>query len=312
MIRPFPKRPKPPTWRNQMTVCIAALCEQSQDNREQRIVVCYDWNSEHEMAGSETADKLRVLPRGWIALMADTLSRCEELVARYETHLREMKGLVDDNHLFEEMKKPAHAQKAALANDYMMQTLGVSYADLVSPDKNFPEEIVSKRLEEVAQIKLRAALIVAGFVATQQADIPQRETNPYVFVVDDQNHEDVVRVEENWGVVGTGSYVAIPALHQREQDNDTDLMETIYNLYEAKRLAEVVPGVGESTSIAVMYPDGTLKSWTEPLLNRCKWIFDRIGPKFDIPEKKAKEYFAFKDEFLEPYDIEEKPEGNVL
>lgn len=300
-----------------MTVCIAALCQQSEesrDSKDQRIVLCYDWKSESDLAGSETADKLRLLPRGWVALMADTLSRCEELVAHYETHIRDMKELVDDRHLFEEMKKPAHRQKEALANDYIRQTLGVSYADLVSPDKNFPEEIVSKRLEEVARIKLRAALIAAGFVATQQGDNPEKETNPYIFVVDDQSdHEDVIRVEENWAAIGTGSYVAIPALHQREQDNGTGLMATIYNLYEAKRLAEVVPGVGDATSLAVMYPDGRVMEWTTELFDRCKWLFERLGPKLRITGKKAKEYFEFKEkEFLEPYDTEIKPEGNVL
>lgn len=63
-------------------------------------------------------------------------------------------------------------------------------------------------------------------------------------------------------------------------------METIYSLYEAKRLAQVVPGVGEATSIDVMYPDGKLMSWTEALDDRCRWLFDRIGPKLEINEKK--------------------------
>jgi len=34
------------------------------------------------------------------------------------------------------------------------------------------------------------------------------------------DHEDVVRTEENVAAKGTGSYVAIPALHQREYDED--------------------------------------------------------------------------------------------
>ena len=200
--------------------------------------------------------------------------------------------------------------KEILANEYLWQTLGVSYADLVSPDKKFPEEVVTKRLEEVAKIRLQAALIVAGFISTQQADSLERETNPYLFVVDDQSdHENVVRVEENFAAIGTGSYVAIPSLHQRQHDEEKSLMETIYNLYEAKRLAEVVPGVGDATSVQVMYPDGTIMTWSTTLFERCKWLFDRIGPKLFISPKKSDEYFELKEGYLEPFDDDEKSES---
>ncbi len=122
------------------------------ENDEQRIVVCSDWKSETDWGGSETADKFRYLPKGGVALMADQHNRCEELIAYYEVHLRDLSGVNDDLELFNEMKKPAHKHKEALANDYLRQTLGVSLFDLVSPEKNFPESIVNKRLEEVANI----------------------------------------------------------------------------------------------------------------------------------------------------------------
>jgi hypothetical protein len=303
------KRKREPIWRNQVTVCIAAICQQDKENTDARIVVCSDWKSETDWGGSETADKLRLLPKGWVALMADQLSRCEELVAQYETHLRDLREVSDDRHLFEEMKKPAHKQKEVLANDYLRQMLGISYADLVSPDKKFPEEMVNKRLEEVAKIRLRAALIIAGFIETTQGE-EKRENLPYLFVVDDGgDHEDVVRVEDNFAAIGSGAYVAIPTLHQRGHEEDKSLMETIYSVYEAKRLAEIVPGVGEATSLDVIYPDGRMMTWTDELNQRCKWLFDRLGPKLKIGKAKAKEYFGeCKDEFFEPFDDDnEKP-----
>ncbi|MGB0014158.1 MAG: hypothetical protein WBQ03_21345 [Candidatus Sulfotelmatobacter sp.] len=59
-------------------------------------------------------------------------------------------------------------------------------------------------------------------------------------------------IVENFAAIGTGSYVAIPAMHQREHDENKSLMETIYTVDEAKRLAQVVPGVGGTTSISVI------------------------------------------------------------
>jgi hypothetical protein len=293
--------------RRPMTICIAAICQQDKDNQESRIVLCHDWKSETNIGGSETSDKQRELPKGWVALMADTMHMCEELVAQYERHLRGLGDVLDDRQLFEEMKIPAHTQKQVLANDYLRQMMGISYADLVSPDKKLPDSIVEDRLNEVAQIQLRASLILAGFMTTQQRDDPKRERLPYLFVVEDsKEHQDVVKVEENFAAIGSGAYVAIPAMHQRAQEEDNFLMETIYTVLEAKRLSEVVPGVGEVTTINVMYPDGTLKRWSEELFERLDWLFDRLGPKLTLSENKAKEYFKFKDEYLIPIDAEEE------
>ncbi len=263
-----------------MTVCIGAICQQDKGNDERRIVVCSDWKSETQWGGSETEDKFRYLSKGWVALMADQLNRAEELVARYEVHLRGLSSVNDDLELFEEMKKPAHRQKEALANDYLRQTLGVPLLELVSPDKNFPESIVNKRLEEVANIQLHASLILAGFFETRQGDDENKEKLPYLFVVEDsQNHEDVVRPEDNFAAIGSGAYVAIPTLHQREQDDSKSLMETIYNIYEAKGLSQIAPGGGAATSMDVLYPDGTTWEWSDDLADRCRWLFDRLGPK---------------------------------
>ena len=284
-----------------MTICIAAVCQQDRDNKEPRIVLCSDWKAETEFGGSETSDKLRTLPKGWVALFADTQSRAEELIAQYETHLRTLSVIADDKQLFAEMKKPAQRQKEILANDYIQHTLGISYAQLVSPSLKLPDEVVTQRLGEVGRIKLRATLIIAGFAKGTETDDP--ETDPYLFVVDDQDdHQDVVRVEENFAAIGSGAYVAIPALHQREHDFDKSLMETIYSVYEAKRLAEVVPGVGEATSLNVMYPDGRLMVWSEALWDYCGNLFEKLGPKLHISDKKASGYFQFKEEYLEPDD----------
>jgi hypothetical protein len=291
-----------------MTICIAAICQQDETNDEPRIVLCTDWNAEQGSAGSDTSDKMRELPNGWVALLAGSMPRAEELVAEYETHFRSMKQVEDDSALFAEMKKPARKQKEKLATEYIWQTMGVSYADLVSPNKKFPESIVEQRLNEVAQIKLGATIIIAGFSATDQGQ-DKRERVPYMFIVDGESSpEDRVSVAENFAAIGSGSYVAIPAMHQREHDESKTLMETIYTVDEAKRLAQVVPGVGPTTSISVMYPDGTLKRWSNALFDRLEYLYEKLGPTLEIKKKTAAEYFAFKDEYLIPIDAEEEEE----
>ena len=280
-----------------LTVCIAAVCQQ---NDEKRIVLCSDWKGEiANLAGSETTDKLRFLPQGWTALMADTLSRAEELVAAYKTHIRGLGSVADEYALFTEMKKPAQKHKEAMIDDYVRQTLGMSYSQFLAHATNIPPESAAKLLDGIANIKLGASLILAGFAETPDEN-GDRERAPYLFVVQDNDaHEDVVSVQDQYAVIGSGAYVAIPAINQRAQDDQKSLMETIYTLYEAKRLSQIVPGVGEDTSIDVMEPNGKLWSLSDAGYERCEDLFREIGPKLNLTDKRAAKLFEIKAEFLE-------------
>ena len=293
-------RCRPAKWRKNVTVCIAAACRHE---GSPRIVLGADWKQETYLAGSETADKLRRLPKNWVALIADDLSRAEELTAQYETHLESWgHELRDDLDLFTEMKKPAHAQKAALVDQYVRQSLGISYAEFMANADRMPAEFVTEKLYEIQKIKLGAALILAGFVGLKNVE----GTEPYIFVVEDQSdHQDVVRIEDGFAVIGSGSYVAIPALHQRGHDSDKTLMETIYAVYEAKNLSEIVPGVGEVTSIDVMEPGGKIWSLSDEGHRRCEKLFAQLGPKLKLTEKRMGTLFAFEPSYLEPFEEEE-------
>lgn len=295
-------RCRPPKWRKNVTVCIAAICKHK---GEPRIVLCSDWKGEVEgLAGSETTDKLRRLPKGWMALMADKISRATELVAYYETAIGAMSDCVGDKPLFSAMRKPAQEYKAALIDDYIRQMLGISYETFRAQAEHLPADFVSARMGEVSAIRLQAQLILAGFV--QFPSEPGSPRLPYLFSVgDDADHQDMVRVEDSFAAIGAGAYVAIPAIHQREHDDDKSLMETIYTVFEAKRLSEIVPGVGGFTSIDVMEPSGKVWSITDAGHERCETLFARLGPKLEIGDKRSGKYFTFDDSYLEPFEDEE-------
>jgi hypothetical protein len=92
-------------------------------------------------------------------------------------------------------------------------------------------------------------------------------------------------------------------LSVREQDYATSLMETIYAVYEAKTISEIVPGVGETVSIDVMYPDGTIMQMSDAGFERCQELWSRFGLRTTDIEAKAKaKWLEFKPEYLEPLD----------
>lgn len=286
-----------------MTVCIAAVC---QHDDEPRIVLCSDWKGEEGFGGSETTDKWRSLPKGWEVLLAGDVSRAEELIARYEDHLEQMTDPATDNALFEEMKKPAHEHKARLVDDYIRQMFGISYTDFLS-STTLPHEFVAKQLDEIARISLGTQLILAGFV--KKTSDKTTDIYSHLFVVGEENtpsaQANPVRIADNFAAIGTGAYVAIPVMHQHEHDSDKSLMETIYTVFEAKRLSEIVPGVGTATSVEVMEPNGSVKLLSEAGFKRCLELFSKLGPKLNVREKTAKKYFELREDFFEDDDIDE-------
>lgn len=284
--------------RNRVTVCIGAICRASDEDKSGRIVVCHDWQQETYLSHSDTADKFRTLPRGWVALMCGTLSRAEELVAQYETKLQGLQKVDDDLRLFEAMKEPAFLHKRSLADEYTKQSLGMPYAKFLELADKLPDDFVTGVLETIGKIKLGAEIIIAGFISTGMEEGGDNEPLPYIFTVSD-DIDLTVRVDDSFSVVGSGSYVAIPALSQREQSRDKSLMETIYAVYEAKRLSEIVPGVGPTQSISVVGPKGKFWEISDAGFERCREIFRKIGPKLGLSDAKKKGLFAMEPSFLE-------------
>ncbi|MDP2708368.1 MAG: hypothetical protein Q8O70_12825, partial [Burkholderiales bacterium] len=56
-----------------------------------------------------------------------------------------------------------------------------------------------------------------------------------------------VEICTNFAAIGTGASTAIPALHARTQSFNGNIETALYNVYEAKKLGESSPYVGEKT-----------------------------------------------------------------
>src|SRR5947209_16588899 len=94
---------------------------------------------------------------------------------------------------------------------------------------------------EIAMVGFGCSLIVFGFI--QEA--------PNIFRIEEDGE---IHHCQNFSAIGTGSVIAHTALYQREQKGDSSIEETLYNLYEASRLARIAPGVGEIGEFAMFEP----------------------------------------------------------
>jgi hypothetical protein len=299
----FPKRPEV-KWprmprRGRMTLCMAAAC---QHNGEPRIVLCTDWQQQVEgIGGAENRNKMEWIKAGWPALIADVLCHADALIDEYSTHLARV--TLHGSNVFTELKKPAHAYKRALAADYIKQLLGVDYDFFLQQGKEkFPDEYLRERVEEVSRIKLGVSLIIAGFVACVNLLAPKKtKMQTCLCVVEDSDeHQDVVRIEQDFAAIGSGAYVASAALFHRSQNHERDLMPTIYTVFEAHRFAagSKVPGVGEAMSIDVLEPNG-IRLLSQKGFMQCEHLYSKFGPR-NIKERHI-EMFEMDEKFLEKF-----------
>ena len=172
--------------------------------------------------------------------------------------------------------------------------------------KILPATFIAEQQAAIGRISLEASLIIAFFIPESEFGVGRKSNRACLCVVDDQQSStgtDEVRIEYDYDAIGTGSIPALSHLYRRRQDSTASLATTIYNLWEANRLSESVPGVGkEYINIDILHADGTMQSLSPAGYKYLRTRFAKYGPKEINPE-----HLEMKDEFLEPYDNPPKP-----
>jgi hypothetical protein len=132
---------------------------------------------------------------------------------------------------------------------------------------NLPQTFSSMVTENIARIKLDGSLLVAGFVDETDLDSGEVSPRPFLAVVDEitdvSGSQEYVRLEYEFAAIGSGQYTALSSLYRREQDSTNSLHRSLYKVYEANRLSEKVPGVGERGKDIFLCHTGADKPWVE-------------------------------------------------
>ena len=299
-IRPKSKRL---SSRHAVTVCIGAICS---EESEPRIVLCRDWRGEVPEVGiTDAVIKRRHLSKEWVALLAGNTARAEELCIRYESYLKT--HILTEANLTQEIRQVFHDYKKELVSSYLQSSYGISFDYLVNSGKDkFGEQFVATCLDTISRFRVDAELIIAGFALVTDHLDGTTSKHPMLCALSENDDGDVAISEEDFAVIGAGCNAARTMLFYREQDSGDGLMDTIYKVVEAKVMSRGVPGVGESLSLEVLYPNSPMLSLSSSGYDRCVELFRRFGPR-NIYAKSAKKWFEFKPEYLEPL-VESSPE----
>jgi len=141
------------------------------------------------------------------------------------------------------LRKALGEHKRTLADAHLQAKLGISYGEFQNSGKGWiPDDVFREMLWEIRNQTARDELIVSGFI----------KAVPYIFKL---SNDGVVTCHD-FAVIGSGAYLGEASLFQRSQNSNDPFNKTIYQVYEAKRLAERAEGVGEKTQLIVVWHNG--------------------------------------------------------
>jgi hypothetical protein len=252
-----------------MTLCIGALAW-DRDTNTDCIVLCCDYKISGDEVASETQYKFQTLSDQLTCMFADSPGRAKEAVWNYRAYLPTVQLTQQD--VTDHLLFPILKLKLRLARSYVGRRLGIEYTDFLANGAAwFGADHYREYIKNIEEHPLRLQLVIAGFIGVEPVLCEFRGEH--------------IELCDSYAMVGSGAYIAEPAMHARKHDKNTPLPEALYNVYEAKRLAEISPAVGQRTHMVVLRPpEGQqtrmlIQRLTPEAQNDCEAWFQEYGPK---------------------------------
>jgi hypothetical protein len=300
-----------------MTLCIAAIC--THEDRP-AIVLCSDWRSETgDVAGGDVQDKLSwIVPRRFAVLKAGIITEADRLAEIVKTTIERMPVALSAESVRPALDLAMQAHRWVLIDQYLQARLGINYAALIAgmktstePDAStvfLPGDFINEKLHEIENLPIpNCQLIITGFAGT----------TPIVAVVNepaDAWSNARTRLDTNFAAIGSGAPAALISLYRREHTApNVPLMKAAYNVYEAKLIGEVSPGVGDATSITVLLSNGECWDLTTAGHKYLGERYDYFGPlRYGRKRTNLKApFFELKKKYFEPYEFPWQKAGTV-
>lgn len=251
--------------RSRMTVCIVAASTPSV-SKPKHVVLCADYRMSTALGFADNLYKQHTIIGGWLCLGAGLDSEILRLVVLLRHQFRSA-GQIDDPNVTALVRAALNERKREKADELTQGRYAMSYGDFLTIGREkLPPDIHREAVLSIADINLRASLIIVGWI----------DTFPCIIETTDKC---TAHMREDFATIGEGAYLAQASLLQREQGYNMDLSATLYNVYEAKRYAERLPSVGPTTSITVVREDGIEYHVGAKAGTRLETLYEKFGPQ---------------------------------
>jgi 20S proteasome alpha/beta subunit len=232
-----------------MTLCIAATCinDITDKSGQPTIVLGADTMVTAGAYSSETGYK-RVEIGPYVALFSGTISEAHELLSAYSEYfaVTPLQDPLSSVERLKQLRQPLEDHKWRKLDHLMRMRLGMGYTEFLERGDQIDSQVRMPLLADIWALSVEVELLVAGITPG-----PNVFDRSFIFRLTDQKFE----VHKNFACIGEGASAAEQSLHRRKQSELTLLSETLYNVYEAKKMGELARSVGEQTMLAIVEPD---------------------------------------------------------
>ena len=247
-----------------MTVCIAAACRD--EDRVEKIVFCADKKLTSLLGSAETGDKILWIAPHWRILTAGDQPDIMALRRLYRLRFKDKENRTAEK-IDESIKTPLRQRKKEISDEYTYSHFNMSYDEFLAKGKQqLPDEHFRNAVRAIGDLDLNAALIIAGFV-DGSAEIYW--TDPY----------GSAKAAPDFAVVGEGQHLAQSALLRRKQNSRTSVQETLYNVFEAKKISQSVGSVGEETAMLILAAKGDADLTSFGVDRQLDKLYTVYGPR---------------------------------
>jgi len=237
-----------------MTICISCVCE----NKGKDIVVIATDHMIDVGIGQFEHDikKYKKINEKNIVMLSGAALLFNDLVIN-------LKGKIK----FEEIKKRIHENfcnmRKKMIKEQLLDKFGLKEEEIKEVLKvNIQNQIIGKLIESIAKFKLNTSILLVGF-DNGMAKISEIQEGGFSDFTDIHFH-----------AIGSGQVQAINTLLFQKQLKKDSLKTTIYNVYKAKRNAEVSSGVGVETDM-LLFSERSCLELTNEEINILKGIYDK-------------------------------------
>ncbi len=216
-----------------MTICIAAIAKEKDKEyvvfSTDHMITTNMGQFEHSIVKYTQINKHTIAMLAGHALLFDDLIKLDNKNAKYDDIKKQ---------IFENFKKK---RKEIIENE-IYNIVGIDHQCYISSLQNqMINPLIQSILQKVTDFKLNTTVLLTGF---------------------DNSLVQITSIEEtgildfrpmNFHAIGSGYVQAL--LFQKHSKTDS-LLTAIYNVYKAKRNAEVIVGVGKETDISILSEKG--------------------------------------------------------
>ncbi len=226
-----------------MTICIAAI---GKLNNEEIIVFATDHmittpngQFEHSIAKYKELNGKNAAMLAGAALLFDELVNTESVI---------IPNIKKD--IFENFKK----KRLEVIQNEILNVYRIDQDFLIESLKNqIPNQFINTMLEKISSFNLNTQILLVGFENGISHITEINESGIFDF-------RDI-----NFHTIGTGSVQASNTLLFQKHSKEDNLETTVYNVYKAKRNAEVMPGVGKEMDLLILTKKGIIKLGNEKI-----------------------------------------------